>query len=63
MAVATYHRDGSAVAVQIGPRDWFWRAYVEGREVAQGHATSRNAATQRARAAAINKSGLIGKNY
>lgn len=62
MNVAEYHRDGSAVAVQIGPRDWFWRAYANGREVAQGHATSRNVATQKARAAVINRGGTIGKN-
>jgi hypothetical protein len=62
-ATAEYRRDATCVAVQVGHRDWFWRAYSEnGREVAQGHATSRNTAMQKARVAVINKAGTIGKN-
>jgi hypothetical protein len=62
-AAAEYRRDASCVAVQTGHRDWFWRAYNEnGREVAQGHATSRSRAMQKARVAVINKAGTIEKN-
>jgi hypothetical protein len=62
-AAAEYRRDATCVAVQVGHRDWFWRAYSEnGREVASGHATSRSRAMQKARVAVINKAGTIGKN-
>jgi len=62
-AAATYERNKTCVAVQVGHREWFWRAYNEnGREVAQGHATSRTRAMQKARVAVINEAGTIEKN-
>ncbi|NBT76574.1 MAG: hypothetical protein EBT15_11555 [Betaproteobacteria bacterium] len=59
-AAAEYQREVTYVAVKTGHREWFWRAYNEnGREVAQGHATSRSRAMEKARVAVINKTGMI----